>query len=608
MAAETELRRVRVCLLLRKSHQDGTRAKAKREISLEYQEETCTAWCDEHGPLDGVDYAIVAVRREDDMRYYLKSRDVLMQVVRECNAGLYDLVLCYDMTRFTANSDDLGWLNVELRDTGARLRMVHNDVPDGPYSRVIRSLQADDSGQEVARIRLRTGEGKEKRMARNQPLARVAPYGMRWNHEANAEDAKQASTRYLYLLPRTDTTAGVARRIFDELAAGGRSMGDLVRAFNAEGIPGPHGGLWSRAGLSVILKNPAYCGVEATGRTRRTKGPRYDDRWTRERQPPEAWRRLEAVKHRPLVTVDVWEAAQRAVAGRTIRTARPDSLAGRALLRGGLATCTGCGGPLWAGGQYTVVKEGPGTAPAGVTVVYYQCSSRHGVVKDAVAAGVRRDCAEPAHIRADVLDHAVWAYVLDLPQTAPAPETPGRAAEREDARRKLKREHAKLSRDLQAGERKALHVAEPHRLAALEALNDATAGRLTAIEAELDRLESTGRRDDAARERAEARRRALWSHRARLYACRPWAVDRADDDAMRELVLALGVRAGVTRSPRPRSRETTYQITDGPMDGPDITGVESTTRRGLRRRNNGAGAGALPLALARFRPGPTAVV
>ena len=39
--------------------------------------------------LDREGWEVVAVRAESDMRYFLKARKVLMQVIRECAADLY---------------------------------------------------------------------------------------------------------------------------------------------------------------------------------------------------------------------------------------------------------------------------------------------------------------------------------------------------------------------------------------------------------------------------------------------------------------------------------------------------------------------------------------
>ena len=101
------------------------------------------------------------------------------------------------------------------------------------------------------------------------PLARPAAYGMIWNHVADPASAPLASQRFQYLLPKKDETAAVARRALTEVASGATSAGALVRRLNEEGVPAPQGGVWTRAGLAVILHNPVYCGLEATGRTRR---------------------------------------------------------------------------------------------------------------------------------------------------------------------------------------------------------------------------------------------------------------------------------------------------------------------------------------------------
>ena len=600
---------IRVCLYLRKSPAYGKRAKEKEEISLEYQEETLRAWCEEQG------WVVVGVRKESHPRYVLKARPVLMQVVRECAAGHYDLVLCYDITRLTADSDDLGWLAVELRDSGAALKLRYGDPGDTKYARVIRALQADGSGDEVERLRQRTADGKRKRMEdKHLPLARPAPYGMVWNHIADPASAPLANQRFQYLLPKGDATAEVARRCLTEVATGATSAGALVRTLNEEGVPAPQGGVWTRAGLAVVLHNPAYCSLEITGRTRRRlAGLGYDQRWVRERQDRGAWTLLE-VKHRPLVSIDVWEQAQAAMAGRTVRgPGGPGSLAARCLMRGGLATCAGCERPLWTHGRYRVLREEPGGAEAGVEVTYYACASQHSVSRDAIAAGRERPCTAPATIRADHLDTEVWRKILEAEPPPPpdAVRVADAAAARERARKKNARDQARQRRLLQEGERRALLQADAYRRAALEAVNEGTAAALRQLEAEADRLTASERETVAEGDRRAAYLHAVVAYKLGLQLARPWATDASRDADMQALVRALGVRAVVTRPEagartgrRKGARADRVRVTLGVLErGAGIPGASTSTRGGLPTRNTQGPADPLTAALARFSPG-----
>ena len=549
-----------VCLLPRKSPATGRKARRQEEISLEYQEERMREWCKAGG------HTVAAVRLETHHRYMLKSRPALRRVLEECRQGRYDLVLAYDMTRLVSNSNDLGWIEVELRDVGVPLRFVHDEVPEGPFAGAIKSMKAEGSGEEVKLIRRRTGEGKEKRMtAKGMPLARPAPYGMWWNHEAEPRRFRKADQRYAYLLPKRDASAEVMRRVFGDLAAGTASTGTLARALNAEGVPAPQGGVWRRSSLSYLAHNPAYCGLEATGRTRRRlEGRGEDEEWVRSPVARGGWRLLEAVRHRPLVTRDVWEAAQRALAGNTRRAASPDSLALRCLLPSGRAVCAGCGRAMWIGGKHVLSDERPGTAPAGVTVTYYQCSSSHSNVRVAVEAGLQEACPARACVRADALDHAVWQAVLDVKPRRPAPEATRRAAgDRERERKRLLAAQRKLLRDLREGEQQVLHL-RGYRRAAAEANNEAWAAELAALEGKLDALAGAERADKSAYAREVAGFKALSEHREELLACRPWHTDRGKDDAMRAIVAALDVRAEVARPQGPsKTQRATWAISVG---------------------------------------------
>ena len=590
-----------VCLYPRKSPATGKRARTQEEISLDYQEERMREWCTAGG------HTVAAVRPETHHRYMLKSRPALRRIIEECRQGRYDLVLGYDFSRVCSKSNDLGWIEVELRDAGGvPLLLAFDDVPEGPFSGAIKSMKADSSGEEVERIRRRTGEGKEKRIVtKGLPLARPAPYGMWWNHEAEPRKFPKADDRYKYLLPRRDATADVARRIFGELAAGTTSLGMLARALNAEGVPAPQGGIWRRSGLGAVVHNPAYCGLEATGRTRRRlRGRGEDEEWVREPIPRGDWRLLEAVPHRPLVSRQVWEAAQATLAGHTLRASSPEGLSGRALLRGGRAVCGGCGRAMWVGGHTLVAQEGPGTAPAGVRVTYYQCSSSHGNVRVAVEAGLQEACLARACVRADVLDHAVWQAVLDWTPPPPTPSlSRGEREARGQAQKRLLAEQRRVLRDLRAGEQQVLHL-RGYRRAAQEANNEAWAARLGELERGLEELAGADRAHALERSRAVAVYQALTQHRVELLASRPWDTTRDRDAAMQGLVAALGVRVVVQR---PAGLSKTQRASWGVfLGGEHVAGeVREWTGPHLRLDTAVTRSGPdLAAALARFSPLP----
>jgi hypothetical protein len=193
-----------------------------------------------------------------------------------------------------------------------------------------------------------------------------------------------------------------------------------------------------------------------------------------------------------------------------------------------------------------------------VAVTYYQCSSSHGNAKVAEEAGLRAPCPAPAHVRADLLDDAVWAAVLAVEPVAPEPGDEQRATrERERERATLLREQKRLLRDLRAGEAQVLHLTG-HRRAAAEANNEAWATRLSEVERELDALAAAQRVAGRERDRTLAVMDALLAHHDRLLALRPWTADRADDAAMQGLVRALDVRAVVDR---PKGLSKTQPVT-----------------------------------------------
>ena len=88
-----------------------------------------------------------------------------------------------------------------------------------------------------------------------------APYGYRYI--SLVEGSGQA--RYELI----DGEALVVRQIFDWVGRERLSIGEVQRRLTAAGIPSPRGkGWWDRTSIWGMLKNPAYAGQAAFGKTR----------------------------------------------------------------------------------------------------------------------------------------------------------------------------------------------------------------------------------------------------------------------------------------------------------------------------------------------------
>ncbi len=81
-----------------------------------------------------------------------------------------------------------------------------------------------------------------------------------------------------------EAQARVVREIFDRYAQRGESVGAIARALSERGVPTRTGAIgWSQSTIWGMLRNPAYAGQAAYGKTRVTDKRARLTRTTRQR-------------------------------------------------------------------------------------------------------------------------------------------------------------------------------------------------------------------------------------------------------------------------------------------------------------------------------------
>jgi site-specific DNA recombinase len=116
-------------------------------------------------------------------------------------------------------------------------------------SDLLRGLFAGIASDERRRILERTSSGRTTKAAHGGYAGGRVPYG--YALEGNRKEARWEVD---------PGRAPVVRRIFDARLAG-RTYQQIADALNADGIPGPAGGIWYPRAAHKIASNPAYTGA-----------------------------------------------------------------------------------------------------------------------------------------------------------------------------------------------------------------------------------------------------------------------------------------------------------------------------------------------------------
>jgi site-specific DNA recombinase len=318
-------------------------------------------------------------------------------------AGAIDRLYMLDPDRLSRKYAYQVLILEELTQCGVEVVFLRNPVGRGPEQELLLQVQGMIAEYERAKIMERCRRGKQHAARRGSVnVLSGAPYGYRYvgKHECGGE------ARYSVLAEE----ARVVRKIFEWVGQERCSIGEVCRRLRRDGVPTRTGkSAWDRSVVWLILKNPAYKGTAAFGKTRsgELKPQRLRPQRGRPEQPRRPVSRIDTssedrifIEVPGLVSEDLFGAVQAQLEeNRRRRRDRPGG--GRYLLQG-LVVCKRCGYGCY--GKPTSRASAKGKVP----YAYYRCTG-----SDAYRFGGQRLCWNK-QIRTDMLDAAVWDDVRRL--------------------------------------------------------------------------------------------------------------------------------------------------------------------------------------------------
>ncbi len=284
----------------------------------------------------------------------------------------------------------------ELKKHDVEIVFLNRAIGASPEEDLLLQMQGMFAEYERAKIMERSRRGKRHAATRgNVNVLSGAPYGYRYISKREGGGAASYEVN--------EQHAAVVKQMFEWVGRDRLSIGEVKRRLDNKEILTPRGkSWWDRTTIWAILKNPAYKGSAAFGKTR--TGPRR----TRLRSP----RGHSKTPRRTGSTYDTAASEQIAIAVPAIVTEELFSTVeqqltenrqrGRQRKRGatyllqGLLECASC---AYA---YYGKKVSRSAAKGKVPYAYYRC-----VGTDAYRFGGKRVC-DNKQIRTDKLDQAVW--------------------------------------------------------------------------------------------------------------------------------------------------------------------------------------------------------
>lgn len=297
----------------------------------------------------------------------LDRRDGFARLVRDAEAGKFDIVVVVDLDRLTRTNDmtERAAILSPFQRRGIRIATPSSGILDmrTMLGELYVALQTIFAAEENRKRLERTTAGKERTMAEGGKAQGVTPFGLAYDRETRAWSLNE---------PAAVVVREIARRII-----AGEPCLDIARDLNGRGAPSPKGP-WTRHNVWWMA------------RSRHTVGEWIADK-----------RRNAVVRIPAIITEETWQRVQASLAAHGKRGLRRTR---HVYLLEGLAVCGRCGEPI-------AIRSATG----GNVAAAYICRARklreHGPRCDAPTA------------RTDDTDAAVWAAVS---QTL---ESPALAAE-----------------------------------------------------------------------------------------------------------------------------------------------------------------------------------
>jgi site-specific DNA recombinase len=340
---------------------------------------------------------------DDGVSGSILVRPGLERLRDQAAAGAIDRLYVLDPDRFSRKYAYQVLLLEELDRCGVEVVFLRNPPGRGPEENLLLQVQGMIAEYERAKIMERCRRGKQHAARRGSVnVLSGAPYGYHYigKHEGGGE------ARYQVVAEE----ARVVQKIFEWVGNERSSIGEVCRRLKADGVVTRTGkSAWDRSVVWAMLKNPAYKGTAAFGKT--GAGAFKPQRLRPQRGRPEHPRRpVSRIDTSPedqtsidvpgLVSAELFEAVQAQLEEN--RQRRRDRPGGARYLLQGLVVCKRCGYGCY--GKPVSRASAKGKVP----YAYYRCTG-----SDAYRFGGQRLCWNK-QVRTDVLDAAVWEDVCHL--------------------------------------------------------------------------------------------------------------------------------------------------------------------------------------------------
>ena len=251
------------------------------------------------------------------------NRPGFQRMMADCRAGKIDMIVTRSISRWGRNAEQTLSTLQSLYDLGIDVYFTLEKIHSGKsMGNLLLDLMSTFAEFESKSIKLNTKMGYKSRMMRGEFFYNRPPYGYDSNESGQ--------------LVVNEAEAAVVRRIY-QMCLDGLGTYRIANALAAEGIPTKRGATWQPGTVKAILVNITYTGDVLLQKTIRVgNNPRKKNDGSEDSY-------YVSDHHPPIISHEVYEAAQEALKGRALGRKKGDGKSGNRYAFSSRLICGHCG-------------------------------------------------------------------------------------------------------------------------------------------------------------------------------------------------------------------------------------------------------------------------
>ena len=257
-----------------------------------------------------------------------KKRDNFHRMVEDAKAGLFDLIITKEITRFARNTLDSIQYTRELLAAGVGVFFQNDNINTFDEDSELRlTIMSGIAQDELRKLSSRVKFGHQQAIKNNVVLGNNRIFGYRKDHGRLVIDEEQAA---------------MVRRLFELYATGEYSMKQIETLFYQEGYRNHNGKKIAHTTMSNMIANPKYKGYYVGNKVK------VIDLFTKKQKflPPEEWVMFKDETGQivpAIVSEELWDAANAVLKKRSDDVKSRQGICNHANLLTGKLYCTCCG-------------------------------------------------------------------------------------------------------------------------------------------------------------------------------------------------------------------------------------------------------------------------